>query len=104
MAQVRRFRQQVALKMPTPERVNREQKTIDHKNPGEEEMPEPAHREPLRAGEGGPSRKAALGHLAVDIRSAEPARRVEARSSDLRDALEMALRILLGGQPQRGMI
>ena len=68
-------------------------------------MPEPAHGEPLRAGQRRPMGKAARGELAVVIGCAEETRRIEMPRADLRDAFDDAAGIvLLAEQRHEGMI
>ena len=76
--------------MSARESIGGENQPVDHKEPGEEQMPLPPHRKPLGAGNGRPGRKGASHAIGV----AEHAGRIELMTEDSRDALSSPLSAL----------
>ena len=68
--------------MSTREGIGGENEAVDHKEPREEQVPLPSHRQPLGARNGRPGRKGASHAIGV----AEHAGRIELMTQDCRDA------------------
>src|SRR5215831_7979932 len=78
---------EIACEMSAHQRIDRKEQSIDDKNPGEEQMPLPSHREPSRAGDCRPTGKGAD----RPVRIAKHAGGVERMSQNRRDPADVAI-------------
>src|SRR5579883_2618231 len=78
MREIAAARHEIAREMPRRDRVDGVDEAVDHEDPGEEEMPAPAHCEPLRSRQSGPARKAPRREIArLVARQSQDARRID---------------------------
>ncbi len=92
--------------VPAGEEVHDIDQAIQHEQPGEEEVPAPAHGEVLFGRQGGPGRESALLHFAVrPARGAEQSGRIKRAAEDRRHPGDrVAIVVFAGGKGQERML